>query len=111
MGEARAVSINPLWIANNQCIFVNNFHQDFMASMHSNFFSKWTYRSLICWPNQGTLGELEDSSALAKMPNIQMDKQEFALHFSQHFIFSVTYEWAQHARVFVPGKSLQPGVL
>jgi len=63
-----------------------------MASMHSNFFLRLTHRSLICWPNQGTLAELEGSSTLAKMPNIQMDKQESALHFSQHFIFSVTYE-------------------
>ncbi len=30
---------------------------------------------------------------------------------SQHFIFFVTYEWAQYARVYVPGKVLQPNVL
>jgi hypothetical protein len=59
MGEARAVGINPLWIANNQCIFVDNFCQDFMANMHSNFFLRLTHRSLICWPIQGTLAEVE----------------------------------------------------
>ncbi len=26
----------------------------------------------------------------------------------QHFIFFVTYEWAQYVRMFVPGKSYQP---
>ena len=31
--------------------------------------------------------------------------------YSQHFIFIVTYEWAQEAGVFVPGKTFQPSVI
>ncbi len=31
--------------------------------------------------------------------------------FSQHFIFLITYTWAQWARVFVPGNTFLPGVM
>jgi hypothetical protein len=41
---------NPLWIANNQQTVVANFHQDFMASMHSNFFQGQTDTGLIYEP-------------------------------------------------------------
>jgi hypothetical protein len=42
---------NPLEIANNQCTIFINSCQDFMASMHSDFFQVQTGRHLICWPN------------------------------------------------------------
>ncbi len=42
---------NPLHIANNQHTIVINFHQEFMASMHSNFFHKQKDGGLICLPN------------------------------------------------------------
>ncbi len=31
--------------------------------------------------------------------------------YSQHLIFFVTYEWAQWAKVFVPGKPFRPSVM
>ncbi len=37
MGPERLAN-EPLWMANNQHTIVINFHQDFVASMHSNIF-------------------------------------------------------------------------
>jgi hypothetical protein len=42
---------NPIWITNNQQTVVINFHQDFEASTHYDFFKGQTDRSLFFWPN------------------------------------------------------------
>jgi hypothetical protein len=31
--------------------------------------------------------------------------------YTQHFIFFVTYEWAKQARLFVPGRLFQHGLM
>jgi hypothetical protein len=40
-----------LWITNNQQNIVINYHQDFVASMHTDFFKGQTDRGLFFWPN------------------------------------------------------------
>ncbi len=45
------MTLNLLWSANNQSILVMNFHQDFTASMHRDFFQGETDGDLIYWPN------------------------------------------------------------
>jgi hypothetical protein len=42
---------NQLEITNNQQNLVVNFHPDFMASTHTNFFQGQMARGLSYWPN------------------------------------------------------------
>jgi hypothetical protein len=42
---------NPLRIANNYQAIVVNFHQEFTARVHSNFFQGQTDGGLFYWPN------------------------------------------------------------
>ncbi len=46
--------LNPLWTANNQQNIGFNFHPDFGACWHSNFFQGQTDRGLFYWPNHST---------------------------------------------------------
>jgi hypothetical protein len=43
--------LNPLWIMNIQQNIVVNFHQDFEATKHSDFFQGQTDMGLFYWPN------------------------------------------------------------
>ncbi len=53
----KLLTLNPLLIVNNQRTIVINFHQDFMTSMHSNFFQGQVNRGLTYWPNNtGKIG-------------------------------------------------------
>jgi hypothetical protein len=42
---------NPLWIANSQRNIVVHFHQDFTASLRSDFFQGRTDQGIFYWPN------------------------------------------------------------
>jgi hypothetical protein len=43
--------------------------------------------------------------------NIRLPKPKDQGPYSQHFIFSVAYAWAQYARVFVPCRIFQPSLM
>ncbi len=45
------MTLNPLSLINNQRIIIVNFHQDFVANMHSSFFWGHMDMGLIYWSN------------------------------------------------------------
>jgi len=66
ISEAWPAGLKCLQIANNQCTIVINFQQDFVASMHSNFFQVRTDRGIL-----GKLG----------CPNSKNNNKVFSLMF------------------------------
>ncbi len=50
------LALNPSQIANNQRTIIFNFHQDLMASTHSNVFQGQKDGGLIYWPILEKLG-------------------------------------------------------
>ncbi len=50
MGKARAACLKSLADC-KQLVKYANFYQDFVASIHSDFFQEQTHRSLLYWPN------------------------------------------------------------
>ncbi len=50
MGEAWVAGLKSLLNPNNLRIIVINFHQDFVASMHSDSFQEKVDKVLTCWP-------------------------------------------------------------
>ncbi len=52
MGQAWATGLTSLMYRQHEQNIVINFHQDFVDSIHSDFFQGQTDRGLYYWPNQ-----------------------------------------------------------